>query len=97
MIASGTVKSGLNIWRLVGWSLVGGLLIVPAVTMRFTDAVVWTASDFAFAALLLIGGGLLIELALWKVRRVAMRVALCLAVLAVVGLIWAEGAVGLFH
>ncbi len=95
MIANGTFKSGLNLWRLMGWNLVAGLLLAPAVAMRFTDEVAWTASDFAFAALLLVGGGLLIELALWKAKNARARLAVCMAVLVMVGLIWAEGAVGL--
>lgn len=91
------VRPRANAFRLAGWSLVGGLLLLPAVAMQFTDEVAWTAIDFVFAAILLIGGGLLIELALWKAKSRAVRIALCLAAFAVVALIWAEGAVGLFH
>ena len=87
----------LRTLRRAGWSLVAVMLLLPAVAMSFTDEVQWTASDFAFAAVLLIGGGVLIELAVWKARSLPVRLALCLAVLAVVGLIWAEGAVGLFR
>lgn len=83
--------------RPAGWGLAACLLLLPAVAMRFTPEVAWTASDFVFAGVLLIGGGALIELAVWKVRGVAARAAFCLAILAVIGLIWAEGAVGLFH
>jgi len=96
MIADAT-RLRTNIGRLASWSLVAALLLFPAIAMLFTDEVAWTASDFAFAALLLVGGGLLIELALWKARSVAALIALSLAVVAMVALIWAEGAVGLFH
>ena len=84
-------------WRLAGWGLVAGLLLIPAVAMLVSDDFLWTASDFFFAALLLIGGGVLIEVAVWKTRSPPVRLALCLAVFAAAGLIWAEGAVGLFR
>lgn len=87
----------LRILRRAGWTLVAVILMLPAVAMRFTDDVQWTVSDFVFAAVLLIGGGLLIELAVWKARSLPARLALCLAVLVVMSLIWVEAAVGIFH
>ncbi len=87
----------LRILRRAGWALVAVILMLPAVAMRFTDDVQWTVSDFVFAAVLLIGGGLLIELAVWKARSLPARLALCLAVLVVMSLIWVEAAVGIFH
>lgn len=82
-------------WRWAGWALVAAVLLAPLVAMRFTDEVPWTATDFAFAAGLLIGAGLLIELTMWKTRsrwRLGIVGAIVLAVL----LIWADAAVGLF-
>lgn len=87
----------LRILRRAGWTLVAVILMLPAVAMRFTDDVQWTVSDFVFAAVLLIGGGLLIELVVWKARSLPARLALCLAVLVVLSLIWVEAAVGIFH
>lgn len=84
-------------WRMAGWGLVAGLLLLPAVAMRFTTEVDWTATDFAFAAVLLIGAGLLIELVLWKVRGTVGRVVGVLVVLGALLLIWADAAVGIFQ
>ena len=85
-----------NLIRVAGWSAVALVLLTPLVAMRFTDEVNWTAFDFAFAAVLLIGAGLLLELILWKARGAALRAGLALAVIAAVLLIWADGAVGVF-
>ena len=38
------------------------LLLLPAIALLFTDEVQWTAGDFLFAAVLLGGTGLLVEL-----------------------------------
>jgi hypothetical protein len=63
---------------------------------RHRHAVYWGTEDFAFAAILLIGAGLLFELAAWKLTTTRARlVAGGLLVLAV-ALVWAEAAVGLF-
>jgi hypothetical protein len=35
-----------------------GILLIPLVAMQFTKEVTWTASDFIFAGILLIGTGL---------------------------------------
>jgi len=83
-------------WRMAAWGGIVGLILLPAVAMQFTREVAWTATDFVFAAVLLIGAGLLVELVLWKVRGTAWRIGICLAVLAAVLLIWADGAVGIF-
>jgi peptidoglycan/LPS O-acetylase OafA/YrhL len=82
--------------RLTGWSLIATLLLAPAVAMRFTEEVSWTAFDFLIAAALLIGAGLALELVVWRVRSVRARIAIAIAVLAVVLLVWAQGAVGIF-
>ena len=87
----------LRTLRRAGWSLVAAILLFPALAMPFTDEVQWTASDFAFAALLLVGCGLLVELIVWKAHSLRARLALSLAVLAIVGVIWVEAAVGIFH
>ena len=46
---------------------------------------------------LLIGGGAVIELVAWRVRNPVIRIGFSLFVIAVVALIWIEGAVGIFH
>lgn len=83
--------------RMLGWGAVALFILAPAVAMQFTDEVNWTTSDFVFAGILLIGGGAVIELVAWRVRNPVIRIGVALFVIAIVGLIWAEGAVGVFH
>lgn len=81
--------------RLIGWTVVVGLLIAPAVAMRFTDEVQWTTSDFVFAGVILIGAGAIAELAVRASRDWSYRIGAGLAVLASVLLLWINGAVGI--
>lgn len=83
-------------WRLALWSTIALLLLAPLVAMQFTDEVVWTAFDFAFAGVLLVGAGLAMELAAWKLRGRMARTIAAGAILFVTALIWAEAAVGVF-
>jgi hypothetical protein len=90
------VSAAARFRRPVMWGVIAGLLLLPAIAMRFTAEVNWGTEDFAFAAILLIGAGLLFELAAWKLTTTRARlVAGGLLVLAV-ALVWAEAAVGLF-
>lgn len=86
-----------KILRVMGWSAVALIMAAPAIAMRFTSEVNWTATDFVFAGVLLIGGGAVIELVAWRVRNPALRIGFSLFVIAVVALVWIEGAVGIFH
>lgn len=86
-----------NLWRVALWGAIAALLLAPLVAMQFTRAASWDAADFAFAGLLLIGGGALFELAAWKTRTLTTRAIIGAAILAVIALIWAEAAVGIFH
>ncbi len=81
--------------RLIGWTLVAALLITPAVAMRFTEAVQWTMSDFLFAGIILIGAGVIAELAVRASGAWSYRIGAGLAVLASMLLIWINGAVGI--
>ncbi|MBW2937686.1 hypothetical protein KXJ69_06180 [Aureisphaera sp. CAU 1614] len=72
------------------------LLLIPLVAMQFSEEVNWTLADFLVAGVLLYGTGLLCELILRKVKKVKLRVALCIAIIIVLLLIWAEMAVGIF-
>jgi len=71
------------------------ILLVPLVAMQFTGEVDWTGSDFVIAAVLLVGTGMLFELAAATLRSRKSRV----IALGVIGLgfvfVWAELAVGL--
>ena len=72
------------------------LLLIPFVAMQFTDEVKWTPSDFVVMGVLLLGTGLMCELVMRKVKKIEHRIALCVALLAALFLIWAELAVGIF-
>lgn len=73
---------------------IGLLLLVPLVAMQFSDEVVWTLTDFVTAAALLFGTGLAhLLLTLSAPRR---RLPVAVALLVVLGLVWAELAVGVF-
>ncbi|MCP9761721.1 hypothetical protein [Lacihabitans soyangensis] len=77
-------------------AIASALLCVPLVAMQFTSEVHWTASDFAIAAVLLFGTGLLVELAIRKVKKWNVRLFVILGILATLFLVWAELAVGIF-
>ncbi|RYG20309.1 MAG: hypothetical protein EON96_01270 [Caulobacteraceae bacterium] len=81
--------------RLIGWTIVAGLLIAPAIAMQFTDEVQWTTSDFVFAGVVLIGAGAIAELAVRASGDWVYRIGAGLAVLASVLLLWINGAVGI--
>jgi hypothetical protein len=72
------------------------LLLIPLIAMQFTDEVNWTLLDFVGAGALLLGTGLMCELAIRKIKKIKYRIAICAAILAVLFLIWAELAVGIF-
>lgn len=72
------------------------LLLIPFAAMKFgVEGVKWTAVDFAAAAILLFGAGAAIEIALRVVKRTIYRIAVCVAILIILALIWAELAVGI--
>lgn len=81
--------------RVIGWILLAGLLITPAVAMRITDAVQWTTSDFVFAGVILVGAGGIAELAVRASGDWSYRIGAGFAVLASVLLLWINGAVGI--
>lgn len=81
--------------RPYGWSLAALLLALPAVAMRFTDEVQWTALDFVvFGGLLLVTGLALEAIARW-IRSPRHRMGLASLALLAFLLAWAQGAVGL--
>ncbi|NTS63778.1 hypothetical protein HRV97_01215 [Sphingomonas sp. HHU CXW] len=79
------------------WLAFAALLIAPLIAMRLTPEVNWTTSDFAAAALLLGTLGLAVDVATRLLHRPHARRLAIAAVTAAVALVWAEGAVGLFH
>lgn len=84
-----------NGWRLTGWTAALALLTMPAIAMRFTSEVNWTATDFVFAAVLLalLGGGLELAARFAGARPRALGIAV--ATLAAFLTLWANAAVGL--
>lgn len=76
--------------------IVAVLLLIPLVAMQFSEEVVWTTSDFVIAAVLLLSTGLAIEFILRRVKTIKNRIILSGIILAILFLIWAELAVGVF-
>ena len=72
------------------------LLLIPIIAMNFTDEVNWTVSDFVVAGTLLLGTGLLCELAVRKIKNMTFRIIVCVILVIVLFFIWAELAVGIF-
>ena len=71
------------------------LLLIPLIAMQFTDAVKWTLLDFIVATVLLGGTGIICNLVIRKVKKTKFRIVLCVAILVMLLLIWAELAVGI--
>jgi len=72
------------------------LLCIPLITMQFTNEVVWTISDFVIAGILLVGTGIVIEVVVRNVKDQRARIGMIIGTLAVLFLVWAELAVGIF-
>jgi hypothetical protein len=81
-------------WRLVRWNGIASLLLLPLIAMRCTDQVRWTVADFAVAFVLLVGAGTIYEALSATIRATKYRPVVGAALVAVVALIWAQGAVG---
>lgn len=77
-------------------SIVSILLLIPLIAMQFSNEVNWSLFDFSVAAALLFGTGLAIEFVIRKVKSRTYRMALSVAILLILALIWAELAVGIF-
>lgn len=71
-------------------------LLIPLLAMQFTDEVNWTLADFVVAGVLLLSTGLLCELVIRKTKNLKHRFAICLGIIVILILIWAELAVGIF-
>lgn len=84
-------------WRLALWGTIAGLLAVPALVMQFTHEFNWGPEDFAAAGVLLGLAGLGLE---WAARAMISRTArlvIAAGVLALLLVVWAELAVGIFN
>ena len=76
--------------------IVAILLLIPLIAMQFTNEVNWNLLDFIVAGVLLLGTGLLCEFVLRKVKKIRLRIVICVVLLIMLLLIWAELAVGIF-
>tara|TARA_R110002012_G_scaffold221001_1_gene392609 strand:+ start:664 stop:954 length:291 start_codon:yes stop_codon:yes gene_type:complete len=72
------------------------LLLLPFVSMQFSDQVNWSIFDFLIAGLLFYGTGFLLELIFRKVTTRKRRTILIICLFLVALLIWIELAVGIF-
>jgi hypothetical protein len=72
------------------------ILLIPFVGMQFTNEVNWTLFDFIVAGVLLLGTGLLIEVAIRTIKNKNAQIIIIIAVLFGLFLLWAELAVGIF-
>jgi cell division protein FtsW (lipid II flippase) len=83
-----------NIIRIVlGTALI---LLVPLVAMQFTDEMNWNWFDFAVVGVLLIGTGLMYQLATRKGSDFKCRAAVGVVLVAALLVVWAELAAGVF-
>lgn len=82
--------------RLIGIMLAAAfILLLLMLADAVFDEMVWDPIDFAFAGALLLGNGLVYELAARKTSHFAYRAAVVVALGAVFMLIWANAAVGI--
>jgi hypothetical protein len=77
-------------------STVAILLLIPFLAMQFTNEVDWKILDFTIMGILLFSTGLLCELVMRKVKSIKHRIIICVGILLMFMLIWAEIAVGIF-
>lgn len=82
-------------WRIAGWGSLLALLMLPALAMKMTGEVNWTASDFVFAAVLLGFAGTVVELSARFARRGALRNGYILAGFTAFFTFWSNAAVGI--
>lgn len=69
------------------------ILLLPLLAMQFTDQVAWGVFDFVFAAVLLMGIGLVYAL-VRKAGNLAYRAAVGIAIATALFLVWMVGALG---
>ena len=77
-------------------SAVSILLLVPLITMQFSQEVNWTIGDFLIAGILLIGAAIGIELIIRLVKKPKARIVLLTSTILLLVVVWIELAVGIF-
>lgn len=81
--------------RFSAWLAAVLILLLPLIAMQFTDSVNWSLMDFLFAAVLIVGVGISIELVMRKSRNITYQVAAGIALLAGLLLMWLSAGVGI--
>jgi len=76
--------------------ITGTLLLVPLIAMQFTGEVAWGPGDFLVAGVLVFGAGRGMVVGVRQAKTAAARVAVVTCIAAVLLVVWAELAVGLF-
>jgi len=76
--------------------VIGMILLIPLIVMKFTDEVDWGSGDFIITAILLFATGIVIELFNRKIRNRTYGGTLIVFVILCLLLLWAELAVGIF-
>jgi undecaprenyl pyrophosphate phosphatase UppP len=74
---------------------IAAILAIPLIAMLFTDELQWTLFDFVIAGALLFVAGLTYGFAVSRARNPRDKVAIGIAVAAVLFIIWAQLAVGI--
>ena len=83
--------------RLIGIVLaVVLILLIPLITMQFTNEVNWNLFDFVVMGSLLLGIGRMCELVVREVKNKDYRIGILAVIVVALFLIWAELAVGIF-
>lgn len=72
------------------------ILLIPFIAMQFTNEVNWSLFDFVLAGVLLMGTGFMIELSIRLIKNKNAQIAMIVAILFGLFLLWAEMAVGIF-
>ena len=72
------------------------ILMIPFLAMRFTDEVNWKTGDFIVMGILLFCSGFAYQMFSIKIKSTKYRITFAVAIGALLLLIWAELAVGIF-
>lgn len=84
-----------NGWRIARWSVAGLLLLTPPAMMQVNDEWNWGLGDFLFAGFMIVGTGLLYELAVTRSGSWPYRMGVAIALAVSFLSIWINLAVGI--
>lgn len=82
-------------WRVLGWGLLGSLLLLPAIAMQFTTEVDWDETDFIVMGVMLTSVGLGAEFLMRRSGSIAYRMGAVIALVLGFLLVWINLAVGI--